>query len=425
MYTNTYSRPKVVLAFVLWFSMVGFLIIKLAPGSKTQQSSYKDPSFGHNEIPPQFQDILAGMSASIEYSPDNGRFSCCVKIGQQSLKKLDVIWKNLQDTGIACILLYRGVEIPIGQMPGNTIQERVQQAGPFCLTIAEEHEYLLFRDPEYELFIKNLDKNVTALETQMELAGKMVQQIPTAGATQIDRKNLLGAFFRSSLSIEKPLPHVEIGSYMGFSGALTSVFADLLGFSTKSKVFMVSPSPQNDNNPGVAFNKTVERLGLHNRVTWFTGTNVEVPWSFGPAKSIYEDSGHGYAVVSQSVSLISRYLIEGGLAIFHDVPCKHYYQGLQWVFSNLRHSPGWREVVLPSKQLGGQNCKCETPKHLIDGCNYIAVLQKRVSQPPLGLRIVIQGNMVGTTFESGLDGGAVVLYNELGSFTTYMDFLNP
>jgi hypothetical protein len=62
---------------------------------------------------------------------------------------------------------------------------------------------------------------------------------------------------------------------------------------------------------------------------------------------------------------------------------------------------------------------------LIDGCNYVAVLQKRVSQPPLGLRIVVQGNMVGTTFESALDGEAVVPYNELGSFTTYMDFFNP
>jgi predicted O-methyltransferase YrrM len=322
--------------------------------------------------------------------------------------------------------MYRGVEILIGQIPGNTIQEEPQQTiSTFCRTIPKEHEYLLFRDPEYELFIKSLDKNVTAFEAQMDLAGNMVQQIPTAGATKMDRKNLLGAFLRSSLSIEKPLPHVEIGSYMGFSGALTTAFAELVGFSNKSKVFMVSPKSTND--VGVAFNKTVERLGLKDRVTWLMGTNMEIPWSFGPAKSIYEDSSHDYAAVSQSILLINRYLVEGGLVVFHDVTCKHDYQGLQWVFSNLRHSPGWREVVLPFKQLGGQNCTCsgQTPRTLIDGCNYITVLQKRVVQPPLGLQIVVQGNMVGTTFESGLDEGAVVLYNDLGSFTTYMDFFNP
>ncbi len=73
MYTKAYCSAKVVIAFALLFSFVGFISVKFAPGSKSHQSSSKDPSFiVNNEVPRQFQDILRGMSASIEYSHDNG-----------------------------------------------------------------------------------------------------------------------------------------------------------------------------------------------------------------------------------------------------------------------------------------------------------------------------------------------------------------
>jgi hypothetical protein len=79
-----------------------------------------------------------------------------------------------------------------------------------------------------------------------------------------------------------------------------------MGFSkyNASKAYMLSPKFEPDID--LEFNKTVKALGVEQHVRWFDGTNGEVPWTFGPVKSIFEDSKHDFASVSQSHVLIYR-----------------------------------------------------------------------------------------------------------------------
>jgi hypothetical protein len=79
-----------------------------------------------------------------------------------------------------------------------------------------------------------------------------------------------------------------------------------MGFSeyNASKVYMISPKFEPDID--LVFNNTVKSLGIEQRVTWFNGTNGDVPWTFGPVKSIFEDSKHDFSSVSQSHVLIHR-----------------------------------------------------------------------------------------------------------------------
>ena len=352
-------------------------------------------------------------------------FNCCAFITSEDKNALRKIWTTLTENNcINCILLYRGVEVQVGRIEAETILQN-PNTNEFCVPIPEQHEYLLFRDASYESFVSTLDNNVTSTLDVMEQAFDKVKNIPSAGSTDVDRKYILATFYEASLHLEKSLPHVEIGSYKGFSGVLTATYSQLLQFPEDSRIEMISPKfdeayrgSSANNTFERLFLKAVKRLGIENRVWWSFGRNTDVKWTFGPVKSIFEDTIHTHATVSQSNMLILRYLVEGGLAAFHDMRCPNHNPGMLWAFELFANSGFWKEVVYPIEN--NKDCKCPKPSSMQTGCNYIRVYQRRVTQPPLGVAIVIEGNPQNTTFHDIVNGGTQ--YQEIARFRTYQDF---
>jgi hypothetical protein len=328
---------------------------------------------------------------------------------------LENIWEAKESQGIAVRLLYRGLEIPLGRIIAEDIIKKSENHA-HCLQIPEEHSYLMLRDINFERFMNNLTRNMSAYEKQMENVLEITKGIQNFGASKQDGKHKLAPFVDSAFDLEKSLPHVELGSAWGSSGAATTVFANLLNFPETSKIYMISPLERYDTD---SFKKIIdEHGGVEGRTSWLDGTQSQVPWRFGPVRSIYEDTIHTVESVSPSVVLISRYLIEGGLVSFHDARCPKPYPGLAWVLEHFRNSPAWSEVVYPYKEKPA-GCDCTNKSEVLEGCNYMHTLRRRVTQPPLGVRMIVQGNPKGTTFK---DVEAKPQYHELASFTYYQDF---
>ena len=345
------------------------------------------------------------------------QYTCCFSFTEEGKQFLSQSWSTWPEgRAIKCTLLYRGVEISLGRLHGDLILNST--ASDYnCLQIPSQYIYLLVNDERYPTFVNNLRNDPAKIEQKIAEATELVRGIPTPGATREDILSFVTTFLESAYLFEKPLPHVEIGSARGFSGALTAAVAHLLNFPKNSSVVMISPQVINE-SPAI-FHETVAKLGIQDRVTWFNGTNTDVPWTFGPVRSVYEDSGHNYATTSQSAMLFNRWLVEGGLVAFHDMRCPRNFEGLLWAFDLVLESGNWKEVVFPLKNTG--SCKCTARQEIFSGCNYIRVLQKRVTQPPLGIKITVEGNPDSTTF---LGEGAATQYNELASFKFYQDFWN-
>jgi hypothetical protein len=184
------------------------------------------------------------------------------------------------------------------------------------------------------------------------------------------------------------------------------------------KIYMISPVNGKQDIYQRAFFEVIEKHGMKDRVQWFNGTQLKVPWLFGPVRSIYEDTYHLAETVTPTIVLAWRYLVEGGLFAFHDVRCPLPYPGLMWAFNNLLNSPGWQEIMYPFKE--NSNCSCRGDNiYFLEGCNVMRTLRRRVTQPPLGLRIIIQGNQEGVQTE---DPGSNPKYQELATFKAYQDF---
>ncbi len=345
-------------------------------------------------------------------------FACCVQLLPGGKAELESLWDRAEESkGLACNLLYRGLGIHLGRIAASDIVSSKPEGHLNCVQVPKQHAYLLLRDGDFERFASNLTSNISAYESKMSTALDITKNIKTFGASRQDGKHKLAPFVDSALGLEKPLPHVEIGSAWGSSGAATTVFATLQNFPQNSKIYMISPLAGFDTS---AFNKVLEEQGQRERAVWVNSRQWEVPWSFGPVRSIFEDTNHFVETVSITTVLISRYLVEGGLASFHDVRCPKPYPGLAWAFDQFVNSPGWSEVVYPFEEIGHCNCTGREGD-VSEGCNYVRTLRRRVTQPPLGVRVVVQGNPKGTTFK---DLEAKAQFHELASFRFYQDFFS-
>jgi hypothetical protein len=350
----------------------------------------------------------------------DGHHACCFKLGSNSKAQVGKLWKaNPDNKGITCNVLYRGVEVQIGRVDGDQVLQGSEEE--VCLQVPKELEYLLYRDRTYERYMSTVDKDLLTYESKMELAYDRTKHIPTPDTSSQDRKHRLASFLQSAFEIEKPLPFVEVGSGYGFSGALAAAFADLVQLPPELKIYMISPDPpwKALRNSTFQFHNFVEKRGMKGSIKWLNGTQLEVPWTFGPVRAILEDTDHAAATVIPTIILAWRYLVEGGLFAFHDVRCPLPYPELLWAFDNLRNSPGWQEIVYPFKENPNCACRGDNP-HFQEGCNVMRTLRRRVTQPPLGVRIVVQGDPEGATNK---DPGANTKYQELATFEAYQDFL--
>jgi hypothetical protein len=246
------------------------------------------------------------LKASVQR--DGTEFVCCLQLFSEDKTGLQELWGAADESkGIAFQLLYRGVEIHLGRLDAEEVLKKTERHAQ-CLHVPKEHEHLLLRERNFEVFMNKLSRNMSDYEKQMEEALEITKHIETYGSSKQDGKHKLAPFVDSAFDLEKPLPHVELGSAWGSSGAATTVFANLLSFPQNSKIYMISPWAGYDRT---AFNKAIEENGgVTGRTSWFDGTQSQIPWRFGPVRSIYEDTSHTVESVSPSIVLISRYLIE-------------------------------------------------------------------------------------------------------------------
>jgi hypothetical protein len=394
----------------IWLFGVALVFVTMAkfntPEVDNDVSNYKTEFDGVSPV-----DLTAQLKSV------HGSYACCLKLLSSTKAQLGELWKaNPDNKGIACNILYRGVEVQIGRVDGDQIMLGSQDE--VCLQIPKEHEYLLFRDRKYETFMRTLDKDISTYEDKMEEAYGWTKHIYTPGTSSQDRRHRLASFLQSAFELEKPLPFVEVGSAAGFTGALATAFAHIVQLPRQMKIYMISPVERGMGNYRQAFFDVIEKHGMKDRVQWVNGTQLEVPWMFGPVRSIFEDTYHSAESVIPTIVLAWRYLVEGGLFAFHDVRCPLPYPGLMWAFDNLRNSPGWQEIVYPFKENPDCVCIGDIP-HFQEGCNVMRTLRRRVTQPPLGLRIVVQGYPEGATNK---DPGANTKYQELATFKAYQDF---
>lgn len=358
---------------------------------------------------------------------DGDLFFCEIKVHE--FAELLELTKNKENSGLTCVLLYRGVEILLGRLSVDSLTKGSKMRIP----IDSQWSYLLRMDASYAEFIRKLKESQeldqTIVNRLLPAASEVAMKIKTPGNSNVDQRTLLNLFLHGAHELEKAMPHVEIGSAWGFSGVLTAKFADLLQFPNQSKVvFMISPALEmnlNVSQPGgsgvkhdfnATFASVVAHAGLQNRVEWQFSTNNEAQWRYGPVRSIFEDTNHDFASTSQSILLIDRWLIEGGIVGFHDMDCRVKWQGLHWAVELMARSGKWKGIVYDTPQK--PECRCSMSEH-VENCQHIRVFQKRVSQPPLGLRIIVEGNPKNTSFFAG---DTEVAINELRSFTFYQPF---
>ena len=84
-------------------------------------------------------------------------------------------------------------------MTTSRLLEREIERRRFCLPVRQylikEHVYLFSKDMAYEAFVSKFGRTLLALEDQMKAADKKMKNIPTPGATSMDKKSLLAAFY--------------------------------------------------------------------------------------------------------------------------------------------------------------------------------------------------------------------------------------